>query len=78
MIDRKKVIQIGGARYVGVPRDFETASGEKLVIIHDKLIAFATPEITDMTDQEFKAEVAALFRMLTDARRILSTEQKRK
>jgi len=77
MIEKKKVIAIGASRYVGLPRDFKIAAGENLIIINNRLIGFATPEIADMSDQAFRAELDAVSRMLTDARRILSAEKGR-
>jgi hypothetical protein len=77
MIEKKKVIAIGVSRYVGLPRDFNIAAGENLIVIHNRLIGFAASEIADMTDETFKAELAAVSRMLTDARRILSAEKRR-
>ena len=77
MIEKKRIIAIGASRYVGLPRDFKIAPGENLVIIHNRLIGFAAPEIADMTDEMFRAELAAVSRMLTDARKILSAEKAR-
>jgi hypothetical protein len=74
MIQKKKVIALGVSRYVGLPRDFNIKPGEKLVLIHNKLIGFATPEIGNMTDEAFRAELSAVSRMLVDTRRILALE----
>ena len=52
MIEKKKVIALGVSRYVGLPKDFKIEAGEKLVVIHNRLIGFATPEIADMTDEK--------------------------
>ena len=77
MIEKKKVIALGVSRYVGLPKDFKVEAGERLILIHNRVIGFATPEIADMTDEAFKVELNAFSRMLTDARRILSAEKKR-
>jgi hypothetical protein len=73
MIVRKRVIKIGNSKYVGLPRKFGAQSKE-LLVIHDRLIGFADPNIQKMDDVEFKKELSALAKMLTDARQVLRAE----
>jgi len=74
LIVQRKVIDLKGSRYLGLPRDFEAASGERMIIAHDKSIAFASRKIVAMTDEAFNAELQALAEMLKAARKVLQTE----
>jgi len=77
MIEKRKVIALGVSRYVGLPKDFKIEPGKTLVVIHNQVIGFAAPDIADMTNEMFEAELDAVCQMLIDARRILAAEKRR-
>lgn len=72
---QRKIINLNGARYLGIPRDFEAERGEKMVIVHDKIIGFASQRIAKMTNEAFNAELQALTELLKVARKVLKTEE---
>jgi len=71
MISRKRVIEINGARYIGLPKGMEVRRGEEVFIVHDGLLAFASPKLALLSDSEFEAEVEVILRFLRDARALL-------
>lgn len=71
---QRKVINLKGAKYLGIPRDFDAEPGEKIVIAHDKIIGFASQKIAKMSEEAFNAELQAVTEMLKAARNFLKTE----
>jgi hypothetical protein len=49
----------------------EVRRGEEVFIVHDGVLAFASPKLVALSDSEFDAELEALVRLLRDARAIL-------
>ena len=76
MIIKRKVLKLGGTRYVGLPNDFRVKKGEEVVVIHNQIVGFIIPCAIQFPDEEFKAELKAVARMLTDAREVLKAEAK--
>jgi len=78
MIEKRKILKIGASRYILLPRDFKIEPEAKLIIIHNQLIGFATPEIANMSQEAFDGELKAVTRLLVDARKILKSERENK
>ena len=76
MIARRKVIKLGGTRYIGLPADSQVKKGDEVIIIHNRIVGFIIPSAIQFADEEFAAELKAVARMLTDARQILKAEAK--
>jgi len=74
VIVQRKVINLKGAKYLGIPPDFDIELGERMVIAHDKIIGFASQRIAKMTEEAFNTELEAVADMLKAARKVLQAE----
>lgn len=75
MIIKRKVIDLGGSKYLGLPRDFDTKSGERMIIAHDKVIGFASLKISKISEEAFNAELQDIMEMLKAVRRVLINDE---
>lgn len=76
LITKRKILEIGGSKYVSLPHEFEAEPKRELLIIHNRLLGFALPEISEMDEDNFKAELNAVTSMLIEARKVLKAEKK--